>query len=406
MLIGRMENGYGVGQTYGLMGSCRVYEPVSLAPPSPLHRVVVSHFSPFTYSAGESLQYYRFCAGQIALPGALLPLIMSDQRTIATAPADLVAGLAGTELCVVEISTLDQLSCDGVFYNWNEVGLHFIRGKGPAYLRWWREVTDVTRRAASAEAVAQVLDTMHGKGEAVSPELERLLTGMRFATLSEAELEAVLGELVRESGKRFLFVAHLNRASEGPEMLADRRRLLEILRRVAARLGQACFDPTPTVAAFGYQRALLGDGADTHHYTPEFKPVLGIHLLREIQRVLFGTAAASRDRGMDEAEARTLISLSCALAFRREPKPQDYEHLLPGLVSGDISPAELLKRCLEFEKGTRHETACTRFFRAGTTILRWSIRRRCGSMWGRSAKDRPPACRASAWMRRACGRCG
>jgi hypothetical protein len=76
-------------------------------------------------------------------------------------------GLAGMELCVVEISTLDQLSCDGVFYNWNEVGLHFIRGKGPAYFRWWREVTDVTRRKASAEAVAQVLDTIRGNGEAV-----------------------------------------------------------------------------------------------------------------------------------------------------------------------------------------------------------------------------------------------
>jgi hypothetical protein len=121
--------------------------------------------------------------------------------------------------------------------------------------------------------------------------MERFLTGMRFDTLSEAALEEVLGVLVRESGKRFLFVAHLNLASEGPDVLADRLRLLEILRRVAARLGKACFDPTLAVEAFGYRLALLGDGADTHHYTPEFKAVLGIALLRGIQRALFGTVA-------------------------------------------------------------------------------------------------------------------
>jgi hypothetical protein len=286
MLVAQMEDGGGVCRNFALMGSCRVYEPVYFAPPSPHRRMIVSHFAPFTYSPAESLQYFRYCSGRLTLPARDLPLIFSDGRVGPAAPDDLVAGMATTQLCVVEISTLDQLTCGGLYYNWNEVGLHFIRGKGPAYLRWWREVTDVNLRAASAEAVEQVLETMHSNGEDVSADVEIFLRQMRFQTLSESELEQVLSVLLRESGKRFLFVSHLNLARQGPDVLADRRHLLQILRGVAARLGQGVFDPTPTVEKFGYRQALLGNGADTHHYTPEFKPILGAILLEAIGRTL------------------------------------------------------------------------------------------------------------------------
>jgi hypothetical protein len=246
----------------------------------------------FTYSAGETAQYFAFCSGRKTISEFVWPYVLSDPRTTPPAP-ELIETLGKATLCVAEISTLDQLTSGGVYFNWNELGLHFVRGKGPANARWWREVTDRRKRQASAETVEQVLDARRAAGEECSDEFAHFLRDMRFETLDGTALRSQLEALTALGGQRWLFVSHLNIAETGPEVMADRRTLLETLRGAADALGHSVFDPTATVVKFDWRRALQGNGADKHHYTAEFRPVLGQALLTTIRETVGGTSAVA-----------------------------------------------------------------------------------------------------------------
>ena len=269
------------------MGSCRLYEPFLAAVHANRLRMAYGVSTSFVYSAGEAAQYLAFCSGRKTIPEFAWPYVFSDPRTTPPAP-ELIEMLGKTTLCVAEISTLDQLTSSGFYFNWNELGLRFVRGKGPENARWWREVTDRRKRKASEETVAQVLEARRAAGEECSDEFAHFLRDMRFETLDEIALRSQLEALTKLSGQRWLFVSHLNIAESGPEMMADRRLLLETLRGAAGALGHSVFDPTAAVAKFGWRRALQGNGADKHHYTAEFCPVLGQTLMTAIREMIPG----------------------------------------------------------------------------------------------------------------------
>jgi hypothetical protein len=273
-------------------GSCRLYEPFLSVFPEFGFNMVYGQFSPFTYSAGEAWQYIEFCRGSVDFPEWQWPYIFSDIRTTKP-PAALQDAVNRADVFLIEISTLDQLNCDGRFFNWNELGLRFVRGQDESHFGWWREVSDRTTRRASPETIERVVEADTKLGKEPPSEFHAFLSGMRFETLEAPLLEQYIKKITFMSGKKWIFVSHLNIALHGPQMLPDRKIVLDTLRNVAGGLGHTIFDPTPTLVEYGYKRGLQGDGADTHHYNPEFRPVLGRVFLDCIRSTLSGDTKAS-----------------------------------------------------------------------------------------------------------------
>lgn len=280
------------------MGSCRLYEPFLAAVQANRLRMAYGVSTSFIYSAGEARQYLDFCLGRTSIPTFAWRYVFSDERTQPPTP-ELIETLKNVTFCVAEISTLDQLTSDGVYYNWNELGQRFVRGQGPANARWWREITDRRKRKASDETVEEVLKARQANGEDCSDDIVQFLRDMRFETLDQAGLRSGLAELTKLGGQRWLFVSHLNIAESGPDVMPDRRALLETLRGAAGGLGHSVFDPTAAVAEFGWRRALQGNGVDRHHYTEEFRPVIGQALMTAIGDLI----TRNDDGSADDAQA-------------------------------------------------------------------------------------------------------
>ncbi len=287
MLIAEFPHAQSSGRPaiVAVMGSCRLYEPFITAVRGYGLKLLVQEYTPFTYSAGEACQYLEFCQGKRRIPEPYWPYVFSDKRVNGPSLA-VQAALARADLCVAEVSTLDQLTAGGYYFNWNEVGLSFIRGQGEPYFRWWREVSDRTLRKASAETVERVVRARAAKQQDTSAEMLKFLTEMRFDTLDHTTLQAFLRRLTFGTSRKWIIASHFNIASTGPEIMPDRQALLALLQQVAGGLGHPVFDPTPTIEAFGYRRALQGNGADKHHYTTEFRAALGQALVEAIYAAL------------------------------------------------------------------------------------------------------------------------
>ncbi len=303
------------------MGSCRLYQPFLSAVHANHLSMAYGVSTPFTYSVGEAEQYLAFSLGRKAIPKFAWPYVFSDMRTKPAAP-ELIETLGKVTLCLAEISTLDQLTSCGLYFNINELGQKFVRNKGPEHARWWREVTDRRKRRASDEAVDQVLMALHANGEDSSDEISHFLRDMRFETLDEEGLRSRLAALTRLCPHRWLFVSHFNIAESGQDVMADRRALLEVLRNAAGAAAHSVFDPTSTVTQFGWRRALRGDGADKHHYSPQFEPVLGEALIIAVRGMIASVCSAPVDeitRVREAANAAVIAQHweSAALAWEK-----------------------------------------------------------------------------------------
>lgn len=260
------------------IGSCRIYQPLMSVFSNSRLKMSCWPCAPFTYSPGESLQYFEFCRGLRQIPQWLWPYVFSDAKVAMPTPA-LREAMDRADFFVVEISTLDQLIFEQVVFNWNELGGKFVRGQGEALLLWWRELTDRSSRKASPQSVERVLASRAKAGEETPPEVIGLLSEIRFETLDASSLREMLGRIAFDTSKKWTFVSHFNLASEGAEMMPDRQTLLESLRDAAAALGHAVFDPTPLVERFDYRKALRGNGADKHHYADGFNSEIGLALV-------------------------------------------------------------------------------------------------------------------------------
>ena len=187
MIVTEFPGAGGRPRSVAMMGSCRVYQPFHAAHSSFGARVKSWPFAPFTYSPGESWQYFNFCKGEVEIPEWQSPMVFNDRRTVRP-PPQLSDALARADLGVVEIGTLDQLHHDGRYFNWNEVGLSFIRGEGEAHFHWWRELTDRSTRRVSAETVEKVIDARAAKGKETPPDMRAFLSGIRYETLDAGGL--------------------------------------------------------------------------------------------------------------------------------------------------------------------------------------------------------------------------
>jgi hypothetical protein len=75
---------------------------------------------------------------------------------------------------------------------------------------------------------------------------------------------------------------------------------LDALTEAAGCLGHPVFDPTPTVVAAGREVACAGNGADVHHYAPDFRKQIGLAFVDKIR-------AVAAERWESEAPAERAI---------------------------------------------------------------------------------------------------
>ena len=280
MLIIDFARPDGPPERVGVIGSCRVHDPLKEVARSGRGVFLWSAFNSFTHTPAEAGQHIAFCRGRLEIPEPFAPYILRQDKVPIL--DDRLPNLV--ESCttfMVEMSGLNYLRCGHYIFNQDYFSQQFVRGSGLGVLDWHR---NLSAAAPAPEKARAAMASLAESGKRLGIAAEEILSTLRNIPLSSETFKAELSQMVFQPSKRWIFVPHFNISEDPAEQIAKRVVLRDLLKRDAAVLGRDFYDPTPLVARAGRAAALEGGGVDTYHYAPSFLPIVGEGLYEAIMR--------------------------------------------------------------------------------------------------------------------------
>lgn len=260
------------GLCFGVIGTCRVHNPMRAMIDDGRIEMVWREFNAFTHGPAEAIQYLRFVRGDVFIPDVFSPFIF---RTDETPSVDdrLIKAMQQLDFLIVEISAFARISCGSYEFQQNYFSENFIRKGGADYLNWWRDVTQGKPSMGSADALVTA------KAGDLEPHNEEILRTLRFENLGDEDFVAKVRELSRVAGIPLLLVPHFSFDNEDNAISRLRARNRHLIGRAANELSHAFFDPSDLLMAYGREAALKNEGRDLYHYSVEFDAHVGRAML-------------------------------------------------------------------------------------------------------------------------------
>jgi hypothetical protein len=268
-----------------VLGTCRVYDPFAILDRDGAVEVRNAGVYGFVHYTKEALQQLRVMHGEQAIPAELQ--IYVTHRELPTAAdgnlATIENRLGGTDLLVVEVSSLKEIAYRGLYLQINRLRNELV-GEREELQRWWKRLYDKEGIGTSAAEREEFL------GEDLSPLERELVRGievqMQTADSVAADMEAIRAYFAGP----VLWVSHFDTVGlkSGVE-IPLRKRLARAVEAGAARLGDPFFNPRRDVETFGMERALV----DMGHYQPEFQAELASRFEAMLPELLASGSAAS-----------------------------------------------------------------------------------------------------------------
>ncbi len=293
MLIIDFARPDGPPERVGVIGSCRVHDPLKEIARSGRGVFLWSAFNSFTHTPAEAAQHIAFCRKRLEIPEPFAPYILRQDK-VPVLDGRLPNLVESCTTFMVEMSGLNYLRCGHYIFNQDYFSQQFVRGSGPGVLDWHRNLSAAPPAPEKARAA---MASLAESGKAPGIAAEEIVFTLRNLPLSPETFRAELSKVVFEPSRRWIFVPHFNVSEDPAEQIAKRVVLRDLLRRDAAALGCDFYDPTPIVARAGRAAALEGDGVDTYHYAPSFMPVAGEGLYEAIMKRPTPTTSGSGPHG-------------------------------------------------------------------------------------------------------------
>ncbi len=276
MLIAEIQHS-GKLRRIGIVGSCRLHDPLKAAILNAGGKFIWSAHNAFTHSPQEALQHLNFCAGRLDIPDAFAPCILRQDHT-PMLPARLPEIVASCDTLAIEVSSFETIGCGGYFFNQDYFAQSFVRGKGMAHLEWFRTIGTA---APPPDLVAAAEAELLAAGQKLTPAKREILQTLRKTPVNEAHSTEAL-RTVAAMAENILLVPIFNLA-DGPKHLQEARTGVAQRLKHAAQQVEADFaDPSTIVANFPREMVLDGGGADVFHLAPDFLLTMGIALLEKL----------------------------------------------------------------------------------------------------------------------------
>jgi hypothetical protein len=289
MLIARAskaQNETGSGLCFGVIGTCRVHNPMRAMIDEGRVEMIWREFNAFTHGPAEAIQYLRFVRGDSFIPDSFSPFIF---RTEQTPDVDdrLMSAMSQLDFLIVEISAFARLSCGAFEFQQNYFSENFIRRGGADYLNWWRDITQGKPAMTSADELVQ------SKTGQLALHDEEILRTLRFSNLGDEEFLSQIRELSRVAGVPLLLVPHFSYDTDDGPISRMRTRNRSLVGRAATELSHDFFDPSPLLMAYGRKTALKNEGRDLYHYSVEFDAHIGHSLMDRIEAIQLPAATGA-----------------------------------------------------------------------------------------------------------------
>ena len=293
MLIIDFARPDGPAERVGVVGSCRVHDPLKEVARSGRGVFMWSAFNSFTHTPAETVQHIAFCRGRLEIPEPFGPYILRQDK-IPFLDDRLPSLVESCTTFMVEMSGMEYLRCGHYTFNQDYFSQQFVRGGGLGVLDWHRHLSAAPPAPEKARAA---MASLAAAGRRPGVASEEILTTLRNLTLTADTYKAELGQVIFDASRRWIFVPHFNVSEDPAVQIAKRAALRDVLARDAAALGCEFYDPTPIVARAGRKAALEGGGVDTYHYAPAFMPVIGQALYEVIMEAPRRAAPGNEPNG-------------------------------------------------------------------------------------------------------------
>ena len=215
-----------------VIGSCRVYTPLNKITDSCPFQLNHGQTEWFTHSTRDVIQKIKIVNTDIALPDSFIPLVINDNKKY-NPGTHKENFYKGTDCYIIEISSIQ------------------------------------TNRYAEFELQQWCLRDLK-----LNPEgNEHIISNLMSTHMTEDEILKDLETIYNLLGKSpILFVSH-NMLPKPDGTLPKPRPIIKRALEIFSTQNQDVlfFDPSPTILAYGVDRAMK----DPAHYTKEFEPVIG-----------------------------------------------------------------------------------------------------------------------------------
>lgn len=278
MLIAEFVRSSGVSGDplrFGVIGTCRVHNPMRCMIDDGRIRMVWRGYNAFTHNPMEAIQYLKYARGECRVPDTFAPFIFRTEQAPAV-DEKLIAEMHRLDFLIVEISSFSRLSCGRYEFQQNYFSENFIRKGGVDYLNWWRDVSQGKPAERSAEDLIQ---HMNGEIPIQSEEIIRTLT---FSELSDDAFCDGIRSLSEVAGVPLVLVPHFSFDEEENAISALRLRNRRLVAAMADELEHDLFDASDLLMQFGREAALKNGGRDLYHYSPEFDAHVGDAMLQSL----------------------------------------------------------------------------------------------------------------------------
>lgn len=262
----------------GLLGSCRLHDPIKAFLRDGRGAFQWSAHNTFTHTPHETIQHLSFCRKELQIPDGFAPYILK-QDTTPDLPQRLPDLVATCDTFIVEMSSLDRLRCGDWFFNQDYFSQTFCRGGGLGVLQWYRELGP---DAPSRDSIAAAKVSLEAAGRSITPAIEEVLHETRKEELSDLAFSHGLADLTADRSVRWILCPIFSLEGLSEAQNERRLRIARLMRMAAETGGLEFYNPSDLISDVGRERALDGGGADSFHYAPDFLAIAGERFINAV----------------------------------------------------------------------------------------------------------------------------
>jgi hypothetical protein len=277
VIIGLRAGPDRIARRIGVIGSCRILTAFGY---------VANHCGRGLYNEPPNIQAHGvsqarqlldWSRGAWAPPSEFAPYIAGPAEPLSAAFIDQCAkDLEKTETIFIEVSQLDELVCEGVYFQQIYFSQIFVQPRADLIFPWWSALTTGEGDLEAAQSLA--IKNLGDSPDGITAVEERIIRGLRLETRSQGDLNAAMSELMYAPDKRWIWQPLYVLPWHSPHN-PSRMRLRDMLREGVGSAGGEMFDTSSLMEAMGASRSLRHKGKDPHHLSIEATYVLGQAML-------------------------------------------------------------------------------------------------------------------------------
>jgi len=258
----------------GLLGSCRLTDAFERLCDQKLIRRGGITIGSYLQTPAQSLQRLEWCLFKLNLPERFDKFIFDHDLPIRH--EDFKKEIADLDVILIEVSTLNEIVCDGFYFQENYFAKNFSKKIGAPILPWLRSFDK--NSPPDLDVIESIISQISNNFPPNEVENIRYLMEKtkRHIDTSE-EIKKYISALPISNKVRLGLISRYDFTRVMPDQSDPykSKEILSITKDVALSLNLKYFEATDLILSHGIEFSLDKQGIDVDHYSPEFTLILG-----------------------------------------------------------------------------------------------------------------------------------